>query len=213
MDLTITLTGISTLLTHNIRLADPDDDYAAAIKRITDKRRMTEDDRRQKERLDWYGGLYTDTAHRIVYPTAGVRKCLVNAAKVSRLGTAVARGLIVTDGLHVPLDHPAPPGTSRLTGEDYLEGLRTYGGKGLLSDGRINSPHVDRRSVGVGPRRVVRVRPAFPDWSLTIHVHLLVEVLDLEQLRQIVTAAGIMEGLGDNRINGFGRFKATVTPQ
>jgi hypothetical protein len=36
------------------------------------------------------------------------------------------------------------------------------------------------------------------------------ETLDLDDFEAIVQAAGVVEGLGDNRINGMGRFTALV---
>jgi hypothetical protein len=69
-----------------------------------------------------------------------------------------------------------------------------------------------RSSVGIGTKRTMRIRPQFPDWSLSVGVELLTDVMDADTFAELVHLAGIAEGLGDNRVNGFGRFSAVVKP-
>jgi hypothetical protein len=56
----------------------------------------------------------------------------------------------------------------------------------------------------------MRVRPCFPRWALVADAILLESVMDVDDLRRVADLAGKAEGLGDNRINGYGRFSVKV---
>jgi hypothetical protein len=188
MDITLEITGTSPLLMHNIALADPDNPIVQEIASYTSKRKKTEDDRRAIERLEWFGGLYTDEG-RIVMPTANIRRCIVEAGKITRQGTQFARALNFSD-LFVPLVYEGP--------QDPRE---------LFTLPQFH----DRSAVGIQGKRTMRVRPKFPKWALVASVNLLESVVDLDDFRRSIEMAGKAIGLGDNRINGFGRFTVEVS--
>lgn len=188
------LVGTTAYLQHNEQLADPDNHYARQISALTSKRSKTEDDRKEIERLEWMGGLYTHEG-RIVVPKNNLRGCFRDTAKVIRQGKNISRALSAADPveLSVPLVFPDDSKT--------IEEVRQTG------DG---SKYRDKRMVKV-TGRMPRVRPYFAAWSVTAEWLLLTSVVDFDVFRQIVRQAGVIEGLGDNRINGMGRFTATVT--
>jgi hypothetical protein len=57
----------------------------------------------------------------------------------------------------------------------------------------------------------MRVRPSFMPWSLSV-TGLFVEDagVNWDEFVSIVQLAGVVEGIGDNRVNGYGRFIGTV---
>jgi hypothetical protein len=125
----------------------------------------------------------------VVQPTSKPRKCLINAAKISKMGKMVERALSFND-LNVPLVYDGPKDIDK-----------------LFADKRFHS----RLSVGVGGKRVMRVRPKFFPWALRVDGILVVDAgLNLEDLERIVDLAGVAEGIGDNRVNGYGRFTGKV---
>jgi hypothetical protein len=187
MDIRLELTGTSALLMHNINLADPDNEFTREIKTYTDKRKKTEDDRRAIERLEWFGGLYTDNGS-VVMPTGNIRKAFINAGKISKQGTQVTRALQFAE-LHVPLVYDGP---------DNLE---------VLSKDPAFS---NRSAVGISGKRTMRVRPQFNTWAVVADAFLLEDVMDLNDLQIVAKRAGLAEGLGDNRVNGYGRFAVKV---
>lgn len=188
MDIRLHLTGVSPLLMHNIELADPDNPFVQEIGTYTAKRKKTEDDRRAIEKLEWFGGLYTDNG-RIVMPTANVRKSLIQSGKISKQGTQVTRSLNFKD-LHVPLVYDGP---------DDMEVLYKTPG------------FANRAAVGISGKRTMRVRPQFRAWAVVADALLLEDVMDLADLQRVAARAGVAEGLGDNRVNGYGRFTIQVT--
>lgn len=188
MKIQITIVGKSPLLMHNPRLVDPQDEIVKTISTITSKRKKTDDDLKEKEKLEWYGGLYRD-GDIVVQPCSKLRKCLIEAARISKLGKQIERGLSFDD-LNVPLVYDGPKNIDE-----------------LWNSGKF----VSRLSVGVnGTKRVMRVRPQFSKWSLTMTGLMLEDVLNLEDLKNIANTAGRAIGIGDNRVNGYGRFDAAI---
>lgn len=184
MDIAINVVGTSPLLMHNPRMVDPNFAITREIKALTGKRKKTEDDLKAIERLEWYGGLYEQNGV-VVQPASKLRKCLINTAKIMKLGKGIERTLSFSE-LHVPLEYDGPV--------DIDE---------LYESGNYHS----RLSVGVSGKRVMRMRPQFFPWSMRVSGVFVTDAgVQVEELRRIVELAGTIEGIGDNRVNGYGRF-------
>lgn len=189
MEITIELTGTAPLLMHNPQMVDPEFEINRQIKTITAKRKKTDEDLRQIEKLEWYGGLYVDRAGAVVQPTSKVRKCLVNTGRISKMGKMIERALSFA-ALTVPLTYQGPRDIDQ-----------------LFADKAFHS----RLSVGVGNKRVMRVRPQFFPWSLRVDGLFVEDAgINLDEFARIVQMAGVVEGIGDNRVNGYGRFIGKV---
>lgn len=188
MKIAIELTGTSPLLMHNPRMVDPEFALNRQIKALTCKRKKTDEDLRAIERLEWYGGLYEEQGV-VVQPTSKVRKCLVNTGRMSKIGKAIERALSFA-ALLVPLVHDGPADIDA-----------------LFKEARFHS----RLSVGVNGKRVMRVRPQFFPWAMRLDGLFVEDAgLNFDELEQVVELAGIVEGIGDNRVNGYGRFVGKV---
>lgn len=188
MQIQVELTGATGLVMHNIRLADKRDEWTRAIAEITSKRKRTDADEAEIERLEWYGGLYHDPETGIHLPSWNVVRCFERAATITRQGTALVRAVaVMTD--KVPLTYDGPRKLEELW----------------------NRPEFRwRTTVGVQRAKVTRMRPIFRRWSLTLEAELLEDVLSPEDLTRIIELAGRSEGLGDARKLGYGRFTAVV---
>jgi hypothetical protein len=181
------LTGTRPLLCHNVQLADPDNPITVQIAEITKKRKKTPQDRREIAKLEWHGGLYIADGQP-VFPVANILKALANAAKVTRQGAAVQRAVAAAE-FEVPINY----------------------GKSRTLDQLHDDPNYhDRRAVGVSSSKVIRTRPRFPKWGMECTLYLLPEVLDLRDLKSIATLAGTIEGVGDGRKIGMGRFECEI---
>jgi len=55
--------------------------------------------------------------------------------------------------------------------------------------------------------KVWRVRPMKKDWSVSFEIVDAMGRMKIEELKTIIEYGGMMIGLGDNRINNFGRFE------
>jgi hypothetical protein len=192
MNIRVSFIGTSPLLMHNPRMVDNEFEINREIKVLTSKRKKTDDDLDAIGRLEWYGGLYTAENGKgliVVQPTSKMRKCVVETGRIHKLGKQVERALNF-ETLNVPLAHDGPKNIDE-----------------LFSSGRFTS----RLSVGIGQKRVMRVRPSFFPWTLVADAVFLEDVMNFEELANLVNLAGRAVGVGDNRVNGYGRFTGTVT--
>ena len=188
MNISIELTGTSPILMHNPRMVDPEFDLNRKIKALTSKRKKTDEDLRQIETLEWYGGLYEE-AGVITQPTSKVRKCIIHAARISKQGKSIERALSF-GAMNVPLIYEGPKDVDA-----------------VFADKRFHS----RLSVGIGNKRVMRVRPQFFPWALRVSGLFVEDAgLNFDEFQRIVELAGLVEGIGDARAIGYGRFVATV---
>lgn len=180
------------LLMHSSRASDPLDDLAKEIKKISSKKKKTEDDHETMRDLEWRAGLYFDEKVGPYIPAPNIQAMLRQTAKLTRDGRTISRGVSVKENI-IRLDYDGPR---------TLKGLRS---KKFYRDD----------SVGVQGKRCIRRRPRFDNWSLTVTLCYLPEIIDREKLEAIMDLAGRIEGLGDWRPgspNGgfYGKFVAEV---
>lgn len=188
------LEGITPLCMHNVQLADPSNYWTKEIAKLTSKRKMTEEDRENKARLEFLGGLYTaeqESRARVVVPQTNIKRCLKEAAKVQRLGRNIDRAVNFADPLAV--NRPLIFADSD---KDPSE---------LWASGKYHDT-----TIVASPGRVPRTRPLFTAWAVSADWLIFPELLNLDDFKSITEFAGLIEGLGDNRVNGAGRFSATV---
>ncbi|WP_133116297.1 hypothetical protein [Amycolatopsis antarctica] len=184
--------GTAPLLMHNVRLADDQDPYVKAIKKLTAKKtKKTDDDKMEIDRLSFAGGMYHDDDLGPYLPAENIFRCLMEAGSLTRSGKKIERGVIF-DGTRARLNYDGPRDLETLWGDDGA------------------SPFVDRRMVAVQRQRIPRVRPIFPDWSATIGVEIDPQVIDFDEFEDIVAKAGRLIGIGDYR-RFYGKFEGKVT--
>lgn len=191
MDITIDITGTSPLLMHNPRMVDPDYPINRELSAITSKRKKTDADRARMELLEWHGGLYTEGTNpvRVVQPTSKVRKCLIEAGRISKQGKQVERAVSFS-AVNVELRHDGPDDPDAIYADERF---------------------VSRLSVGVNGKRVMRTRPQFEEWGLTLEGLLIEDAgLNVDELERLIKLGGVAIGIGDNRVNGYGRFTGTL---
>jgi hypothetical protein len=187
MDVEITLTGTHTLLMHNSQLADPLNPFTRKLAEATSKRKKTIEDHEEIARREWIGSLYFDPAAGPYIPGENIERCLLDSARLNRLGKSVERGLFITSNIN-RLEYPGPRDPAVMVGS-------------------VDFRHM--ASVKVGTNRTMRCRPMFREWSVTAVGVLDETQLELKDLKLIADRAGSLIGLGDWRPR-FGRFLASV---
>jgi hypothetical protein len=180
-ELTLRFTGIAPLLMRSGRMADPLDEHAAALHRVTSKRMKTAADHLQVARLEFRGSLWLMNGRPCV-PAEAVEASLVSAGRSRRAGTLVRAAVIVRDS---PLLEYAGP-------TDLDE---------LFEDKRF----VHRCGVRVNRATTMRTRPRFNEWSLTVTLSYLPTMIEGSTLLDVARLAGNLVGIGDFRPR-FGRF-------
>lgn len=191
----ITLTGTTPLLMHNARLADPDDPHSRAIAEITRKRNnKTDDDNREVSRLQFAGGMYYDPETGPYLPGPNLIRALRNAGNLvakNRGGKQIERGFIMLTE-RAGLTYSGPRDLDELWGDGSTE-------------------FVDRRMVKIPQGgRVPTTRPIFVKWSAAFEFELDTNEIDKDDFVSYAEKAGRVEGVGDGRRIGYGRFTVEI---
>lgn len=181
--LKLKLTGVRPLLMHNGRLANPTEDVTKALKVATGKKPKTEALAEECKKLEWLGGLYQDEKGRPCVTEDMVLGCLVEGAKKSKLGKQATAG-VLGGAPFFTLEHKGP--------SDVLA---------LYDTGKF----CDYRSAVVARRRIMRARPRFDQWSVTVTLMVETTTINVDQVIFAMKTAGATSGIGDHRPR-FGRF-------
>lgn len=191
----VTLTGTTPLLMHNAQLSDDFNPIVRDIKRLNAKRtKKTDEDKVEVARLEFVGGLYYDSELGPVMPAKNLNATILNAAKITRERPTVVRAGLIFDSLVYRLDYDGPRDLENLWGEG-------------------TSQFVSRESIAVQAARVMRTRPVFNEWGVSLTAEFDTSELDPDRFAEFVVKAGRMVGLGDWRPekNGqYGRFAADI---
>lgn len=184
-ELTLKLTGRSSMLLHSDRGANPIHPDTIAHKVLTSKRKKTDEDHLAIARSEYMLGFYSSTG--VVIPTTNVKSSIVEGAKLNKLGSAFNRCLMILDDA-VEIKHSGPK----------------------TQDAMWKDPAcVDVRSVKVGQARLMRYRPRLNDWSLVVSILFDEKMVERQQIVNAAENAGQYIGLGDYRPakgGTFGRF-------
>jgi hypothetical protein len=179
------LTGVSGLLMHNERLADPTSQWSKSLKAISKKRQKSDDDLAALKQAEWLGGLYTDADGAPAIPVDWLLAAALAGGKRFKIGQLIKAGVFAVKDMF-PIDFDFKKKTDL---------------DALYADGRF----VDYRGVVVSRARVMRCRPHFPGWSVAATLAYDPVTIDRSQLVQSLETAGQLIGIGDYRPR-FGRF-------
>jgi len=189
-NLRVKITGLSPLLMHNGRGANPLDPLVKQLKTLTGKRKKTDEDLMEIARLEWMISLYEKDGVLLV-PAENVEGCFRDAAKMSKRGKDATRGFLCR--ATTPLQ---------------------FAGKGKsLSDLWNSGKYTDTRVVknpGSGSR-IMRTRPILMDWSFTADLSFDDATFNNEtEILDILQTGGQYIGLLDYRPR-YGRFSAEAS--
>ena len=180
--LSIRIKGIAPLMCHNGQLANPLNPHSKGMKAITSKRKKTDDDLIELQRLEFMGGLYLDEKGHPCIPGDVIDGFFAKAARTIRKGKQGQAGM-ACDG-NWPLIYKGPKDADKLW---------AHGG------------FTDVRGCRVNQSKVMRTRPIFADWALEFEITYDNELLDIGDIKSILAAGLTVNGLGDYTPK-FGRF-------
>lgn len=182
--LKLKLTGITPLMMHSDRLANPLLAETKAHKELTGKRKKTDDDHLAIARSEFISGLYYHEKAGVFIPGQNFDATFLAGAKLQKLGTAWKRGaLVTTDRAKVLYDGPKTP-------------------EKLWEDTRF----IDCRGVKVGTAKIMRYRPVFLEWAVELEIAFNSEILDGSEVKKALGDAGALIGVCEYRPR-FGRFE------
>jgi hypothetical protein len=182
------LNGTSPLLINNPQTADRLNDWSQKIAELTGIKKRTDDEERQLQRLKWQASLYHEPEIGPYLPGVAAWKAIVEAARLSRKGKQVERGLTPLTDL-MPIEYAGPRD---------IEGMWDAG------------IYVDKRDAVPAGKRVMAVRARFPlDWAVRFEALFAPELVNERDLKSFADLAGRIIGIGTYR-QRFGRFTAQV---
>jgi hypothetical protein len=187
----IQLRGVSPLLCHNGQTADPRNTYAKAMKAVSGKRKKTDADYDEMARLEWLAGLYRIDGD-LVIPDYVLESAMIKGAMKSKRGPQAKCGLFFTEHALLEFDGKPDAITDDTLAEMFASGQFTH-----------------TIGVKVGMAKVMRTRPIFRNWSISLYAQYDPDVLNLRDVDEIATDAGKLVGIGDWRPK-HGRFDAEV---
>jgi len=174
------------IVLHNGQMADPLNLHTKALKKLTSKKKKTDEDLLEIQRVEWMGGLYYDPKTGPYIPAEAIEACIFNGAKLSRRGKDFKAACFV-QGSKIPLLYDGPRDLEK-----------------LWADGSFK----DIRGVVVSNRRVMRCRPLFaPPWSIEFEIEY--DDINEDDLVQVCGDAGRKAGLCEMRPR-YGRFEVEV---
>jgi hypothetical protein len=176
------------LIMHNGQTADPLNDYAQQLKKITAKRKKSEDDYEEIAHIEFLAGLYLNKTLAThgpvpVLPALNIEATLINAAKKYKEGPLAKSGMICPQDAILEYEGP-------------------HDAEALWADNRFRFSAIVR----VQRNRIVRMRPFFPEWQATITVQYETTVVDVSRVDDWVKTGGQLIGLCDWRPR-YGRFE------
>lgn len=192
----VVIRGVSPLLMHNVRLANPLDRYTKQMGVLNREKKVKNADKEaiaaEMARVEWEGGLYHSETDRHndgmgpYLPARNIHQAIHEGAKMTREGPAVREGAYAA-APKFRLEYEGP----RTVAELWEAGF------------------VDQRMVVVGQAKILRTRPIFEQWSATIRFAINPEVCDADRFIEFIRAAGAFKGVGDGHsgIMAMGRFE------
>lgn len=180
--------GISPIILHSCQCVNPLHPLTLEMKKITSKRKKTEEDLIQLSNLEWESGLYWDDEVGVYIPAENIEATIREGAKASKNGKAIVKAFSC-DTLKPALD----------IGEDLTKDQ-------MMADNRFR----DVRMMKVQQARVMRTRPRFNTWNLSFEASYDEKILDFETLVNAIEYSGQYVGLCDSRPK-YGKFVARIT--
>ena len=183
-EITFTIKSLTPCLMHNNTGVDPLHPLTREMKKITGKRKKTDEDHELMSNIEYQQGIYHDEGVGPYWPGENIEAMVLSAAKMTRDGQKSKFGIWCKD-FKAPLQYDGP--------RDLAS---------LIADPRF----CDRRAARVKENRVMRTRPRFDNWLLTFTLGFKAEIFDRETVIDIVKKAGEYVGLSDGRPR-YGQFQ------
>lgn len=180
--------GISPIILHSCQCVNPLHPLTLEMKKITSKRKKTEEDLIALSNLEWESGLYWDNEVGVYIPAENIEATIREGAKASKNGKAIVKAF-ACETLKPALD----------IGENLTK-------EQMMEDNRFR----DVRMMKVQQARVMRTRPRFNTWNLVFEAAYDEKILDFDTLVNAIEYSGQYVGLCDSRPK-YGKFTARIT--
>jgi hypothetical protein len=181
VNMKLRLNGERPLLMNSSVKVDPLNPIKIELDRLTGKRDKTAADHEQIGKAEWHAGLWLLDGKPCI-PSDAVESAFNAAARTRRKGKQAKAGLCC-----------------------FVSSMLEYDGPRDLSALWEDKAFVFRVPVNVNGSKVMRTRPRFNNWHVTVNVVFVPSLLNRSEVLEFFEIAGFLEGLGDWRPK-FGKF-------
>lgn len=184
-NLNVVVKGTSPLLMHNCCGVNPLNPVTKEIKKLTSKKKKTDEDLELISNLEYQNSIYYDEKIGPYIPAENVEACLRDAAKKNKKGKDFTMAVMVLPD-KIPIEYAGP--------RDI---------ESLVQDMKFR----DCRPVNVMRAKTMRTRPRFNNWKMKFSIEYSPDVIeDADTVISALKTAGAYNGLGDYRPR-YGRFE------
>jgi hypothetical protein len=183
----VNLTGVTPLLMHSTKGVNPLNPDSQNLRKLTSKRKKTEEDLYEIMRLEYKLNAYYNNEIGFYIPAEVIEGCIREGAKANKNGKNIQLALRVIEPM-VPLGHDGSNNIDELYKDDNFK---------------------DVRYVSIMRSKIIRTRPRFNRWSLAFTIEVNTDMLAQDDLITALDQAGTRAGIGDYRIR-YGKFLATL---
>lgn len=195
-NITLKIKGITPILMHSNKAANPLSKEAKAMKELQKKRNKTDADYMELARLEWEAGLHLYDGV-VALPAINLEKCFLLGARKSKNGKQFESGVFIEED-YCPLDY---------------RGTKIN----VKMNGHFPNPELDpafeehswAEMVRVSRQQILRTRPIFYDWSCSATVLYDSNIINRRTLLSCIEVAGMLVGLCEKRPR-LGRFEVEV---
>lgn len=170
----VEIVGITPMIIHNGRGANPLDPYAKKMKGLTSKRNKTDEDIHELLLAQWECGLYWDDELGLYMPSENLYAAFHKAAKKFKLGNKCSA-----------VSFPAPLGYPIITeGHTNFQELKS----------NPNNKFV--KTVVVQKSKTISCRPIFHQWALNFDLEFETTTIDANEIKTVLSCLAQRIGLG-----------------
>lgn len=181
----VALRGLTPIVMHSDRLADPLEDITREIKKLSKRTDKDDEKNEQIARLEAEGGLWIGGDGKVCILDRAIKKAIRTAGAKRKLGMIFKQAVIIDEDFALSFDGDTLP----------------------IKDLAASREHRLRESVVVAQRRVMRTRPLLRNWAARGQLTLILGWgANVEDVKWALEAAGLLIGLGDKRPE-YGRFR------
>lgn len=192
MKYNVEFVGVSPLLMHSCRGANPLDPDVKYMKTITGKRKKTDEDHELLMFLEFKLNAYWKKDIGWYIPSNVIEQSIINGAKKIKLGKIMPTAILIEEE-NIPLKCDAP--------KDIDKAFE-------------NTDYLDVRNVVVNRSRIMRTRPRFERWRLNFNIEVDETLVNGDDFIASLNYAGSLVGICDYRPEKggkYGRFEVKVT--
>lgn len=170
----ISVVGVTPLILHNGRTANPLDPYTKKLKALTSKRQKTDEDLEEMLLLQWEAGLYWSDKLGVYMPSENLSAAFYKAAKKYKLGVKTS-GVSFVDPIGYSINTKNSKDMQKLKADQANKFVKT---------------------VVIQRNKAISCRPIFEEWAISFELEFDPQIIDANEIKTILSCMSQRVGFG-----------------